>query len=163
MWWHHVTHIGNGIITWGSRGWNSIRFMLVLIILSFGNYGISRFRNPGFSRNFYEIFDTHRKYRKLASKILLIIFPKISRIFIFWHFDNLVKFTIVPVWSLCLNFYEFSWIKTAWHESGLSKSGIINRPTDQKFNSLTTIKMQFEKCQKRQFLVSKSQKLASHR
>lgn len=128
VWWHHVTHIGNGIITWGSRGWNSIRFMLVLIILSFGNYGISRFRKPGFSRNFFEIFDTHRKYRKLASKILLIIFPKISRIFIFWHFDNFVKFTIVPVWSLCLNFYEFSWIKTAWHESGLSKSGIINRP-----------------------------------
>ena len=29
--------IGKGIITLGSRGWNSIRFMLVLIILSFEN------------------------------------------------------------------------------------------------------------------------------
>ena len=127
------------------------------------NFPFSESRIFSKFRKFLKIFDTHWKYRKLAWKILLIILPKILRIFIFWHFDNFVKFTIVPVLSLCLNFYEFSWIKTAWHESGLSKSGIINRPTDQKFNSLTTIKMQFEKCQKRQFLVSKSQKLASHR
>ena len=98
-------------------------------------------------RKFYWLF--FRKFREFLFFDILIILLN-SRLFLFDRF----------VW---IRFYEFSWIKTAWHESGLSKSGIINRPTYQKFNSLTTIKMQFEKCQKRQFLVSKSQKLASHR
>ena len=96
-------------------------------------------------------------------ELLLIIFPKIPR---FYFFDILITMFN----SRLFMFDRFVWIFMNFHESknrlGINqdsqKSGIINQPTDQKFNSLTTIKMQFEKCQKRQFLVSKSQKLASH-
>lgn len=110
VWWHHVTHIGNGIITWGSRGWNSIRFMLVLIILNFGNYGISRFRNLGFSRNFRKFLTLIENIGNWHRKFYWLFFRKFRE---FSFFDIL----IILLNSRLFLFDRFVWIFMNFHES----------------------------------------------